>query len=122
MISWLVIVILVALIFVFIKAKYLKHKAIWIVLILVIGVLYAGYALSVSKADIDWNSPSGVETAVKLYLAWLGGAFQNAKALTGQAVNQDWSSNKTDSGINGQTVKGISNTEVAQNSPNKFHK
>ncbi|HLD97998.1 MAG TPA: hypothetical protein VI815_01600 [Candidatus Nanoarchaeia archaeon] len=115
MISWLVIAILVILIFLLIKARYVKHKMIWVIIIVVAGLLYAGYMFSISKADIDWNSPQGVETAVKLYLSWFVNAFQNAKSLTGQAVNQDWNGNISD-----QTPNGVNKTQEAIQK--KFHK
>ena len=104
MLSWLVVVIIIALIFVFIKTRYMKHKIVWVIVILIAGLLYAGYFFSVSKANVDLNSPQGVETAVRLYLSWFVSAFHNTKILTGQAISQDWSGNVSDQTPNGKNA------------------
>ncbi|MBS3072778.1 hypothetical protein J4477_03015 [Candidatus Pacearchaeota archaeon] len=93
-----VIVILVALIFLFVKLRYLKHKLIWVVLLVFVLLVYLGFVLSITGQNIDLKTPDGAKLAVKLYLGWMGNSFVNLKTLTGQAVKLDWKSfNKTDS-------------------------
>lgn len=107
MIGWIILILIVAAIFVMMKTKALKHKITWFVIIIVVIVLYIGYSMSVAKADINWNSTQGVQTAVKLYLSWFVNVFHNSQSLTGQAVNLNWEGNKTE----------IANTKALNNTP-----
>src|SRR3990167_1132047 len=92
-INWLIVI--VAVIVTLVKTKYLKHKLSWIIIIVVALLLYFGYVFAVSEKDIDYKSIDGMQTAVKLYVAWLGHAFDNSKVITANVVKIDWKGNQT---------------------------
>ena len=93
--QWLIVTVLVLVIFLFIKVKYLKHKLTWIALLILILMSYVGFLASTSGQDLDLSTFNGSQTATKLYFSWLGNSFENMKVLTGQATKLDWSSNTT---------------------------
>lgn len=108
-------------IFSIVKFKYIKHKLVWVLIILFLGALYLGYVMSISKANIDWSSSDGVETAVKLYFGWFAHAFTNMKTITGDAINMDWAgsnSSKSTPSINSKnSVNGLVIKDTS-----KYHK
>ncbi|MEM3074557.1 MAG: hypothetical protein QW727_01285 [Candidatus Pacearchaeota archaeon] len=93
--QWIVIVVIIIIIFIFVKLKYIKHKVSWIVILLLILLFYIGFIASIAGQDIDLGTFEGSQTAIKLYLSWLGNNFNNLKILTGQATKLDWGTNKT---------------------------
>ncbi|MEK6873284.1 MAG: hypothetical protein AABW91_00390 [Nanoarchaeota archaeon] len=94
----ILIVVLVGIIFLFVKLKYVKHKLVWILLLIFVLAVYLGFILSIAGQNIDLKTPEGAKLAIKLYLGWMGNSFSNLKTLTGDAVKLDWKSvNSTDS-------------------------
>ena len=99
MVSW--VIILIALIALFVISKFihfrnLKHKVSAIIVILLLLFLISTFTGVVKDNSINLKTPSGVFEAGKLYFVWLGQAFDNIGAITGNAVKMDWSvSNKT---------------------------
>jgi ABC-type multidrug transport system permease subunit len=93
--QWVIIVLIVSAIFVFVKFKYIKHKLTWIIILFLLLLFYVGFLASTSGQNIDFSSFEGSQTAIKLYLGWLGNSFDNMKTITGNAVNLDWGANTT---------------------------
>ena len=93
--QWIVIGAVIFVIFVFVKFRYIKHKLTWIFILLIILLLYIGFLTSMVGHNIDLKTYSGGQTAIKLYLVWLGNSFNNMKTLTGEAVKLDWGTNTT---------------------------
>lgn len=93
--NWILIIVLIVLIVIVIKFKEIRHKAGFIIVILLLAfVVSTGY--NVYKAnDVDVSSFEGVVKGGKLYLAWLGSAFTNLKSVSGFAVKQKWDGNVT---------------------------
>ena len=91
----IILVALIAGIFVFVKLKYIKHKLSWIIVLVLILLFYIGFLASTAGQDLDFNTFEGSQTAIKLYLTWLGQSFDNLRTLTGQAINLDWGTNST---------------------------
>jgi len=94
--QWLIVGILVTTIFIFVKLKYLKHKISWIIILFFILLFYIGFLTSTAGQNIDFSTFDGTQTAIKLYMGWMGQSFDNLKVLTGQAVKLDWGSNAED--------------------------
>jgi len=91
--QWIIMTVLVLVIFLFIKVKYLKHKLTWVVILVLILASYVGFLASTSGQNLDLSTFDGSQTAIKLYFSWLGNSFENMKVLTGQATKLDWTSN-----------------------------
>ncbi|MBI2628983.1 hypothetical protein HYW74_02785 [Candidatus Pacearchaeota archaeon] len=104
-INWLIVIVAIIAIFTLVKVKYFRHKAGWIIIIVVALLLYFGYAFAVSGKDIDYKSIDGMQTAVKLYVGWLGHAFDNAKTITANVVKMDWKGNQTIEDVNKEAQK-----------------
>lgn len=95
--NWLIIVVLVALGFAFLKMKDMKHKTFLIIIVLLFLFIYTtGYQV-LKGEDINWKSAAGIEKGLRLYFAWMGGMFDNLKVITANAIRMDWSPNKTSS-------------------------
>ena len=94
--QWLIVGVLIAVIFLFVKLKYIKHKLSWILILFLVLLFYVGFLASTSGEDIDFKSFEGSQTAIRLYLTWLGNSFDNMKTLTGQAVKLDWGANTSE--------------------------
>ena len=91
-----IVAVLVIAIWVIIEIKRLKHKIFAIFLIALIIFSYISVSVLFKDRPIDFKSPSGLMSAGKIYLSWLGSVFINFKAITGDAVKMDWTSvNKT---------------------------
>ncbi|OIO43274.1 hypothetical protein COX97_04655 [Candidatus Pacearchaeota archaeon CG_4_10_14_0_2_um_filter_05_32_18] len=94
----ILIVILVSLIFLFVRLKYIKHKLVWVILLVFVLLVYLGFILSIAGQNINLKTPEGAKLAINLYVGWMGNSFTNLKVLSGQAIKLDWRSlNKTDS-------------------------
>ncbi len=93
-----VIVILVAAIWLIIEVKRVRHKVFAIFLIALILFTYISFSVVLKGKDINYGSVSGIVTAGKLYLSWLGSMFGNFKSMTTHAVELDWKSNETSEG------------------------
>ncbi len=91
-IGFFIVAALIAVIWVFIEFKRMRHKIFAIVLIGLILFTYISFSVVVKNHNIDFKSATGWLTAGKLYFGWLFSAFDNAKYLTTQAVKLNWTS------------------------------
>ena len=85
-----VLIILVVAIWIIVEVKRLKHKLLAIFLIGLIIFSYMSFTLVLKGHDVNLKTVSGLMEGSKLYLSWLGSAFDNFKLLTTYAVKQDW--------------------------------
>jgi hypothetical protein len=92
MISWLIIIILVAIGILAIKMNHLKHRFFIIFIILLALFFYASITFVASKNNISLNTYDGFLKAIQIYGGWLVNLFGNFKSLTGNAIKMDWSS------------------------------
>ncbi len=97
--NWVIITVLIALAFFFLRVRHIKHKIFLIVIIVVLLFFYTTSSQVLSKHNIDWKSVSGIEKGLKVYFSWLGGALGNLKVLTANAVKMDWSVENSTNGI-----------------------
>jgi hypothetical protein len=96
MISWVVIGVFVLVGLMVIKANHLQHKF-WIFLLVAVTLfLYATFSIVSSQNEFDLKSTEGIMHAGKVYMVWLSNGFSNLKAITGNAVNMDWTTNSSD--------------------------
>ena len=86
----LIIILVVVVLWLFAEFKRFKHRGWVIFLILLILLSYFGFVASIKGKNIDFKSLDGIQTAAKLYFAWLGTVFKNTKAITGNAIKMDW--------------------------------
>ena len=93
--NFLIVLGLLGLLFVFFNIKHMKQRFMAIVIVLLLLFFYVSYVRVTEAADIDYKTIKGYETGTRLYFSWLLGLFDNVKGLTGNAVNLDWSSNKS---------------------------
>lgn len=91
-IGFFVVAALIAVIWVFIEFKRLRHKIFAIFLIGLILFTYVSFSVVIKNHNIDFKSVDGWLSAGGLYFGWIFSAFDNAKYLTAQAVKLDWSS------------------------------
>lgn len=88
--TFFIVAVVVIIIWLVIEVKRLKHKLWAFFLIGLIIFTYISFTVSLKNQDVDLTSIDGVINAGKLYVAWLGGVFHNAKAVTAYAAKQDW--------------------------------
>lgn len=94
--NWLIIVILIALAFFFLRMKHTRHKIFMVFVILLLLFVYLTSSRVLTGQSINWKSIAGIETATKLYFSWLGSVFDNFKTVAGNAMKMDWKlNNKT---------------------------
>ena len=93
LIFWAIGIVLIILIFTFVRVKYIKHKLSWILLIVLALFIYITFMASIIGKNVDLNTYDGLQSSVKLYFAWLGNAFDNTKVITGNAVKLNWNTN-----------------------------
>ena len=91
MIGWLILAILVVLLFVFYKARHMKHRIYILLAIIVLIFIYTTGTKIVNQSNLNLNTLEGIVNASKLYFSWLGHAFNNAKVIIGNAIHMDWS-------------------------------
>ena len=96
--NWLIIIVLIALAFFFLRVKHVKHKVFLIIIIVVLLFFYTTGSQILAKQNINWKSAAGIEQGLKLYFSWLGGVFDNLKVLTANAIKMEWNPNATISG------------------------
>lgn len=82
--------ILIAVIWVFVEVKRLKHKIIAIALIGLILFSYLSFFAVFNDNKADLKTPSGLFDASKIYFSWLTSVFSNLKTLTANAIHLDW--------------------------------
>jgi len=89
---------LIALIWILIEMKRLRHKTFAIFLITLILFTYFSFTYVAKKNDVQLGSVSGLLNGGKLYFSWLGSLFGNVKSITGYATDLDWKTNETKGG------------------------
>ena len=93
MINWLIIAILIVLGVIVLKANHFRHRF-WIFFLIFIAIfLYISITAVHSKYNLDFTTFEGLSNSIRVYLGWLGNGFQNMKALVGNAIKMDWTSN-----------------------------
>jgi len=95
LIFWVIGIILIMLIFTFVKVKYIKHKLSWIIIIVLAVFIYITFMMSIIGKNVDLNTYEGIQTSIKLYLLWMANAFENTKVITANAIKLDWETNLT---------------------------
>ena len=90
MIVWAVVVMLIALVFVFLGLKHMKHKILAVVVILLIMFLYITGSRIIKSGEADVKSFDGVMHIIKVYFSWLVDVSRNLKDIAGSAIKMDW--------------------------------
>ena len=85
-----IIAILVAVIWITIEIKRLKHKLFAIFLIGLILFAYFSAFIVFRGQEIEYTSLSGMTKAGGLYFAFLTGIFSNVATITSHAIKMDW--------------------------------
>ena len=94
-ITLIIIAVLVALIWIVIEIKRLKHKIFAIFLIGLILFMYVTLSFTLKGKDIDYATIPGLMKASKIYFSWLGSVAGNMQTMTSNAVKMDWDGNET---------------------------
>lgn len=96
MVNWVIIVLAILCIYILTKVSHLRHKFFTIFVIILIFLAFGAVSIFNSNNKLNLNTVEGAITAGKLYVIWLGNAFDNVKTLTGKAVQMEWTvTNKT---------------------------
>lgn len=92
----LIVGVFVLLIWFFLVFRRARHKFFSHFLLVLLIFLFITFAISIRGSDVSFKTSSGVLSAGKIYLNWLGSAFGNVKSITGYATKLDWdNSNET---------------------------
>ena len=97
MFFWIIGAVIVVIIFLLVKARYIKHKLVWVLIFIFIFFFYVSFVWSGISKNVDLKTFEGAKIAGKVYLAWLTNAFNNLKIITGDALNMNWNINRTQS-------------------------
>lgn len=95
---WFLFIIIILIVFIVIKVVIKKQAiATKLALILFVGLmLTVGYVYTVS--DMEIKSVNDVFSFSGVYFSWISSVFQNVKSLTGNAIDQDWSTKNSTKG------------------------
>ncbi len=91
MITWVIVILLIALAFVFLKMRHIKHKFFAVALILLIIFIYLTVSNIIAENNSDLKSFEGITQVAKLYFSWLGNVFVNLKDIGGNVIKMQWS-------------------------------
>jgi hypothetical protein len=94
----ILVVVLIAVIWLFIEFKRFRHKMLAVFLIVLILFTYFSFSAVIKGKNIDLKTPDGLKQAGHLYVLWLGNAFKNVKVVTSNVINMSWSVNETSGG------------------------
>ncbi len=97
-VTLIVVAALVAVIWIVIETKRMKHKIFAILLIALILFTYLSFTHVVKKHEVDVTTAGGIFDAGKLYFSWLGSIFGNFKSITTNAIKMDWSGGNSTAG------------------------
>lgn len=91
MVNFLIIA-LIALLLVFIlfKTNNLRTKVAFLFILLGVGFLLLTAYLIFSGKEVNLTSISGISSAAKTYVSWLGNAGSNIVKVSGYIFKQDW--------------------------------
>ena len=94
--TWFLYIVIMVIVFVFIKVVMKKQAIatklaffIFIFLMITIGHVY-------TTSGIEVHSTADVLNFTGVYFSWLSSLFHNVKAISANAVSQDWSVNNTE--------------------------
>jgi glucan phosphoethanolaminetransferase (alkaline phosphatase superfamily) len=93
--AWMVVAIVVAVIF-FVVALVQKRQSMATGVVKTVSVflvLSVGYIFIANHVQLD--SMSSIIEGFKIYMSWLGSAFDKAIDVTSYAVKQNWTANST---------------------------
>lgn len=76
------------LVFLFIQLK--NFRIISTLLILLVVVSYFGFVSHAQDQGVELDDVNSIAMAGKIYFNWLGGVFNNVKAITGEASKMNW--------------------------------
>jgi hypothetical protein len=99
----ILVVVLIAVIWLFIEFKRFRHKMLAVFLIVLILFTYISFSSVIKGKNLDLKTFEGIKDAGHLYVLWLGHAFQNVKVVTSNVVNMNWNVNDTSGG--NQSIK-----------------
>ena len=85
------IVILVIVLWIVMESKRCKHKVFAVFIIVMIFFAYFSFSIALNGRNLDLSTAKGIGQAGGVYLSWMASAFGNLKALTGNAINMNWS-------------------------------
>jgi len=91
--NWIILLLGLIAFFIAIKLihfKHIKHKIVALFIILLVLFFALSFSDVVKNNNIDLKSPSGVISAGKVYVSWLGTIAGNVGVLTGNAVRMSW--------------------------------
>ena len=94
----ILVVVLIAVIWLFIEFKRFRHKMLAVFLIVLILFTYISFSSVIKGKNIDLKTFEGIKEAGHLYVLWLGNAFKNVKVVTSNVVNMNWNVNDTSGG------------------------
>lgn len=94
-ITFVVVAVLILAIWIFIEFKRFRHKIWALLLIILILFGYFSFNSAIKGEDLDLKTMDGIKEAGSLYFLWVGHAFGNMKTITSNAINMNWSANKT---------------------------
>jgi len=97
MFFWVIGAVIVVIIFLLVKARYVKHKLVWVLIFVLVFFFYVSFVWSGISKNVDLRTFEGVKTAGTVYFAWLTNAFGNIKTITGEVINMNWNINRTQS-------------------------
>jgi len=91
-IVFFVVGVLIALIWILIETKRMKHKIFAIFLISVILFFYLSMSFVFKGKNVDYKTISGLMSAGKVYFSWLGAVVHNINVITTNAIHMNWNS------------------------------
>jgi glucan phosphoethanolaminetransferase (alkaline phosphatase superfamily) len=91
-----IVLLLVVAVWIIFEFKRFRHKIVAILLISLILFFYFTFnAVVIQNHDVDLKTSSGLISAGKIYLAWMGSMFENVKEITTNAIHMNWNSNSS---------------------------
>ena len=90
MLSWILIIGIALLIWLFVRAKHFKHRLYVLILIILMIVFYVTAVKVVESSGVDIKTLEGMVVAGRLYVKWLGNALDNTKTIVGEIIKMDW--------------------------------
>lgn len=103
MISWFIIILIIAGILVLMKIGHIKHSrhkiGLMIFVILLLFFISSIYFVAAIN-HVDMTTLNGFGNGMKIYTGWLLNTFDNIKTLTGAAIGLDWRATNGTSGNN----------------------
>lgn len=91
MITWVVVILLIALVLFFIRVRHFRHKVFAVIVILLVFFLYTTASSVISSTGMTITNFDSVVKASKAYFSWLGGVLSNIKDVVGNIIKMEWS-------------------------------